>query len=256
MKRIFATLFLLLSGSIVCLAQQTTYLPQIADGLAGTTGWVTAVAVSNPAAPGTAAVSGSVTFTKDDGTAWNLALTNSSLQPVSVVNGSVSFQIAGGQTRVFISTGFSPGITTGYATVTSTATVVTGAIFSEFSAVGAGSIIAEAGVAQSAAVTQQAAIANQIGADTGIAVANPGTGTANVTFQLLDLNGTAVLPSVARPLNAKTHTSFFVSQLFSNNVPAGFIGTLRITSDAPVAAIALLFGSGGVFATVPMFPLQ
>ncbi len=253
MKRILAILFWLFSGSIVCLAQQTYYLPQIADGPSGGTTWVTAVAVTNPAAPNTPAVSGTLTFTKDDGTPFNLFLTDSSLKPVIVTNGAVSFQIAGGQTRIYISTGFSPSVTTGYATVTSTATVVVGAIFTELNS--AGSITAEAGVAEASPLTQQGTIANQIGADTGIAIANPGTGSSSVTFQLLDLNGNPAVTSVAKTVNAKAHTSFFVSQLFSN-IPAGFVGTLRITSTAPVVATALLFNSGGVFATLPVFPLQ
>ncbi len=255
MKRILATLFWLFSGSIVCLAQQTYYLPQIADGQSGGTAWITAVAVTNPAGPNTPVVNGSVSFTKDDGTPFNLFLTDTTLKPVTVTNGSVAFQIGGGQTVVYLSTGFSPGITTGYATVTSSATVVAGAIFTEINTTGTGSIVGEAGVAAASLLAQQATIANQINADTGIAIANPGASLSSVTFELLNLNGVSPVTPVTRTLIAKAHTSFFISQLFSN-IPAGFVGTLKITSTTPVATTALLFNSGGVFATLPVFPLQ
>src|SRR5581483_3295687 len=98
-------------------------------------------------------------------------------------------------------------------------------------------------------------IANEYGADTGVAIANPANAATNVSFQLLDLNGVAALPSVTRPIAAKNHTAFFISQLFTN-VPANFLGTLRITSDVGVVTTALVFSSNGTFATIPVFPLQ
>src|SRR5262245_25834194 len=105
MKRIFATLFWILLATTLCSAQTTLYLPQIADGQQGGFGWVTAVALTNPAAPGTSLANVTLSFTKDDGTAFNIALTDFQGAPVAVSGGNVQLQIAGGQTKLYISSG-------------------------------------------------------------------------------------------------------------------------------------------------------
>jgi hypothetical protein len=93
------------------------------------------------------------------------------------------------------------------------------------------------------------------GANSAVAVVNPGTATANITFQLLDTNGTAAAPSVTKTLAANNHTAFFINQLFPN-LGSFFIGTVRITSDIPVVSTALIFEHNGQFSTVPVFALQ
>src|SRR5262249_32610097 len=84
------------------------------------------------------------------------------------------------------------------------------------------------------------------------AVANPGTGTATLTFQLLNDNGAAVGPPVTKTLTAGNQSAFYVSQLFPNMPSGVFIGAIRLTSDSPVVATALAF-TGNFFATVPVF---
>jgi hypothetical protein len=254
MKRIFWTAFWILLATTLCSAQTTLYFPQIADGQQGGFGWVTAVAITNAAAPGTSLATGTLSFTKDDGTAFNITLVDVQGAPVAVSGGSVPFQIAGGQTKLYLSTGIAPLITVGYATVTSNLPVTGGAIFFEYNTQ-TGSRIAEAGVAAATPLMQQASIVSKLNQDTGVAVANPGTQTTNLTFQLLDTSGAQVLPPVNRAVAAKNHTAFFVSQLFPS-LQNNFFGTMRITSDnLPVVTTALLFEADGKFSTLPVFPL-
>ena len=254
MKRIlFWTLIWILIPTAICSAQTTLCLPQIADGQGGGTAWATAVIISNRAAPGTAVASGTLTFTKDDGTAFNLPLTDEREQVISNTGGVVSFQISGGQTKLYISTGEVPVITAGFATITSNLPVAGGAVFFEFNA--AGARVAEAGVAAATPLTQQAIFAVKDNNNTGVAIANPGTGTASVMFQLLDTTGATVLTSVTRNVAAKNHASFFLSELFPS-LQKGFFGTMRITSSLPLVTTALIFESDGRFATLPVFPLQ
>jgi len=253
MKGIVWSLFWILFATTLCSAQTTLYFPQIADGRSGGFGWVTAIAITNPAPLGSATASVTLSFNQDDGTALNLPLTDLAGQPVSVSAGSFGFQISGGQTRLYVSTGLASSITTGFATITSNLPVVGAVVFFEFT--DAGARVAEAGVAAAAPLTQQATIVSKNNQDTGVAVANPGTQTGTVTFLLLDTNGASLFPAVTRSLAGKNHTAFFVSQLFPN-LPNGFFGTLRITSSIPIVTTSLLFENDGKFATLPVFAFQ
>jgi hypothetical protein len=254
MKRILWTLFWIVLATTLCSAQTTLYLPQIADGQQGGFGWTTAVTITNPAAPGTSLATGTLSFTKDDGTAFNISLTDVLGAPVAVSGGNVPFQIAGGQTKLYVSIGTAPLITVGYATVTSNVPVVTGAVFFEYST-NTGSLIADAGVAAATPTLQQASIVSMLGHEqTGIAVANPSAQTATVTFQVLDTNGAQVFPPVNRALLTKNHTAFFINQLFPG-LQNNFFGTVRVTSTQPVVTTSLLFEADGKFSTIPVFPL-
>jgi len=118
-----------------------------------------------------------------------------------------------------------------------------------------GGVIGEAGVLSATPLTRQAAVVvKDNNTSVGVAVVNPGTATANLTFELLDKSGTDLAPQVARTLAANNHTAFFVQDLFPT-VTAKIFGTMRITSDIPIVSTALLFSLGS-FATVPLFPLQ
>jgi len=147
----------------------------------------------------------------------------------------------------------------GFATVTSNLPLAAGLIFIEYG--GAfGDPISRAGVSAASPLTRQVTGAirytNKAGTstdETAVAIANPGTGTAAITFQLFDLDGNAIGSPATRTLAAHNHTAFFVSGLFPN-VGFAFFGTLRFTSDNPIVATALDF-SGNLFATSPVFPL-
>jgi hypothetical protein len=264
MKNIFLGLAVVLCGAAVCSAQTTFYFPHFVDGSqnpAGFTGWVSAMAITNPAAPGTPAASGSITLTGDNGSPLNLQLIDENGNPTPN-----TFQLAGGQTKFFNSPqAHANGIlslSSGYVTVTSSLPVVGGLVFLELNQNGA---FAVAGVPAATALMKQGSIAvvstsgdnpNNQG-NTGIAVANPGTGPATITFQLVDKSGNQIVPQVQRIVAAGNHTAFFVGgagQLFPN-APANVNGTLRMTSDQPIASLALLF-QGTAFGTIPIYPLQ
>jgi hypothetical protein len=254
MRRILWTVAVTLATSGFCSAQNTIYIPQVANGFDPTANaWISAIAIENTAALGTALASGTIALTKDNGTPWSLVFNDE--QNNQVVNGSsIPFQIAGGQSRVFVTTGFGSAVTTGFATVTSNVPVVAGVVFIQFSSVTLGRL-AQAGVPGSAALTRQATIVSKSNSeDTGVAVANPSNSTVTITFQLRDKNGAPALPAATRTVPAQGHTSFFVSQLFPN-LTSNFFGTLEITSTTPIAATALLF-DGPVFGTLPVNPLQ
>jgi len=252
MKRLLGSAVLILAVSALCSAQNTFYLPQVADGFAGSTAWITAIAITNTAATGTALASGTITLTQDNGTPWSVSFNDDQGAPAGS-GSSISFQVAGGQTRAFVSTGNQP-LKTGFAVVTSNLPVGGGAVFIEFGGLGLVRI-AQAGVPASSALTRQTTIASRTNhEDTAIAIANPSNSGATITFQLLDRNGSTASASVNRSVVAKGHTAFFVSELFPG-VPPGFFGTLQVTSGTAIATIALLFEDTGQFATLPVLPL-
>src|SRR5262249_18994832 len=160
--------------------------------------------------------SGSITFTQDDGSPFNIVLRDEQKNPVGTGN-TVPFQIPPGQTRFFISRA-RQSIISGFATVTSNVPVVAGLGFSEYylDSTGNAALLSEAGVQAVMASTQQTVIAVKDQNDSGIAVANVGASTATITFQLVDTNGNQVVPSVTRIVGAKNHTAFLLSQLFPN----------------------------------------
>src|SRR5439155_26147631 len=125
-----------------------------------------------------------------------------------------TIQIAGGQTKVFFSNGVG-ALATGYATVLATAQLTGTAVF--FEGTVGGNLISQAGVVPATPLARQGLPAGQDSdVSTAIAVANPGSSTANLTFQLLDTNGASTLPSVTRTVTSHNHTAFFINQLFPN----------------------------------------
>src|SRR5437016_3134594 len=99
-KGILWTVVVLLIPAAICSAQSVYYFPQVADGIAGQGGWITGVGVTNPATSGTA--TGTIAFTKDDGTPWNVSFQDPDSNPVGGGN-IISFTIPAGQSRYYIS---------------------------------------------------------------------------------------------------------------------------------------------------------
>jgi hypothetical protein len=265
-KRIVLVLCCIVATAAISTAQQAVlYFPQIAEGVqADGTQWGTIIAVTNP---GTQVTGFTLNVVKDDGTPWTINWQQNGCSFDNPDQPSFICQLGPGQAALLITPGESGHSTTplqtGYATIvfsSSTPTVSASAIFSE---VGPAGRIAQAGVLSATPLTQQEIIAlahNSSGnflyppntATTALAIVNPGTSTANITFQLLDSSGAPAAPNVTRTLAAKNHTAFFVNQLFPNTTIAG---KLRIFSDVPTAATGLLFQSNGQFATFPVFPI-
>jgi len=253
MKKIVLSFVFVFFASGICSAQTTLYFPQFVDGaqLAAGVGWITAIAVTNPAATGTPAASGTITLTDNNGAPLNLAFVDENGQPVGN-----TFQLAGGQSKIFESpqsgaNGPLP-FNIGFATLTSNLPVSATSVFIEFNLQGVP--IAIAGVPASTPLTRQMIVAvKDSSSNTALAAANPGVGAATLTFQLLDKSGTQIGALATRPLVANGHTSFFLSELFPN-VTSNISGTLRVTSDKAIVTTALIFESA-TFGTLPVFPL-
>jgi hypothetical protein len=229
------------------------YFGQFLDGSPGQGFWGSAIAVSNPAAAGTATASGNITVTKFDGTPLNITFVDDTLAPTTS-----TFQLAGGQTKIFYSPTLGGNLQpfiNGFATVTSNVPVSAGLVFIEGSSTF--SVISQAGVPGVTPLTRQATVAiKNTGENTGVAVAYPGTGTANITYQLLDKSGALIVPAVTKTLGANNQTAFYITDLFPS-APAQIAGTLRITSDQPIVAVALLIAlPQGLLSTIPIFPVQ
>src|SRR5207249_3290626 len=117
------------------------------------------------------------------GTPFNLTFTDGTGQPAGSGN-TIPFQIAGGQTQKFTSSG-AGACAGGFAIASSNGPISGTAIFSESDT--AGRLIAEAGVPSGSAVSSQAIFVDtQGGYNVGVAYANPGTTDANVTLRLLN----------------------------------------------------------------------
>jgi hypothetical protein len=236
----------------LCSAQSVVYFPQFVDGSPGQGFWGSAIAISNPAAPGTPAANGTITVTKSDGTPLNLTFADDNLAPTQP-----TFQLTGGQTKIFYSPTLSGNLqpfVSGFATVTSNIPVTAGLVFLEGSA--SFSVISQAGVSAVTPLKTQASVAiRNTTENTGVAVAFPGTGTANVTYQLVDKSGALIVPAITKALGGNNQTAFFISDLFPT-APAQLAGTLRIISDQPIIATALLITPQGLLSTIPIFPVQ
>jgi len=76
------------------------------------------------------------------------------------------------------------------------------------------------------------------GHDSGIAVLNDGSNPAVIRLTVYNNQGTALPASSTITLAPRTQTATFVSQLFPS-LPRGFRGTLEISADSPIHAIAL-----------------
>jgi len=251
MKRIPLILTWILAAAALSSAQTTFYFPQIADGQQSGGGWQTVIAITNAAAAGTQAASGTVSFTQDNGTAFNIAFVDDHNQPVGSGN-TIPFQVAGGQTRFYSSTA-AGSLAVGFATVTSDLPVTGGAVFQEFSS--SGSDIAQAGVGAATPLARQASfVIRESHADTAFAIANPSTSAATITFQLLDKNGVAAFPSASMTLPGLNHTAKFIGELFPN-APATFFGTMQVISQTPLVSTTLFFPGGGIFTTMPVIAL-
>src|SRR5215471_19699049 len=186
MKRAFFVVLWILTASMICSAQATIYFPHLANGVLGSTIWKTTILLTNT---GGAGASGTITFNADNpnvgqaGTPFNVSFTDEVGTPTT---GTITFAIAPGQTKKYVSAGagaYSPG----FATASTSAGAVTGtAIFSEFDT-GSGRLIAEAGVPAAAALAKQAIFVDTInGYNIAVAYANPGPAAANVSFNLLN----------------------------------------------------------------------
>jgi hypothetical protein len=241
MKRVLLTVVLILTASVIASAQTIFYFPQVVNGIQGSVIWKTTVLLTNP---GTATASGVISFSADNpnpgaaGSPMTLTLTDENGQ--TGTSSTFTFSIPPNGTRRLISDGGGP-LVSGFATVIPNSGRVAGtAIFSEFDS--AGNLLAEAGVPSAIASTRQAIFVDTINSyNIGIAYANPGSGTASIKLDLLNSSAQSVLSTtLSQVLGPGNHTQGFTFQMFPT-APSTMAGTMQISSDTPLAAIALRF---------------
>ena len=270
MKRIISSLAWIFAITLACSGQATSsYLPQVAAGVASGILWHTSVVVTNPAAVGTSDSSVTITFTKSDGTPFNIVglFTNEMGDLVGIGN-VISFQISGGQTRFLVmddQLAAATPLAVGFATVTSSAPVTATGVF-DASYVGGNETgsreLGQAGVTAAVRLSRQSIIAVKnsehgvVNSSTAVAFANPNSTAATVTFELLNTSGVAPFASVTRTLPPNNQTAIFVTELFPD-LPANFWGTMQVTTSTqtPIVATTLLFQANGGFAAFPIVPL-
>ena len=230
MKARLSVLFVLviLGGVAGAFADEQYYLPQVADGrFDGGSFRTTFVLFNNTDADGNA----NVKLTADDGGPLTVGIAG--LGRVSEFN----VFLAKGATEI-VQTDGSGSLVVGAANVTASAKIGVSAIFTNFDA--AGNYLTEAGVGNSEPQTEFILPVDTTGLfNTGIALFNPGTGTATVTLELRDTGGQPV-GNTSIDLGAKSHLARFVSgsgQLFPS--AGARQGTLRVQSSVPLSAVVL-----------------
>ncbi len=119
-----------------------------------------------------------------------------------------------------------------------------------------GRVRSEAGVPAALPARQFAVFVDQKGAArTGLAMANPGSSAARVSFRLRNLMGEPVGGTAERVLGPKEHLAIFIDELFPG--VAGieeFEGRLEVDSSAELVAVALRLDNSDLsaFTTVPI----
>ncbi len=216
------------SGAAGAYAEQQYYLPQVVDGRFERGSYRTTFVLFN---------------NTDANVTLSLKLTSDAGAPLTVgidhLGRASAFDVflAAGATEILQTDGTGP-IVTGAASVTASANIGVSAIFTNFDA--DGRYLAEAGVGSSEAQTDFVLPVDTTGLfNTGLALFNPGTGSASITAELRDTDGQTVA-SANIDLAGKAHVAQFVAganQLFPS--VAAFQGTLRVQSSAPVSALVL-----------------
>jgi hypothetical protein len=212
------------------------YFPQIIDGALYTTTILLANSSASPA-------SGSINLIQSQGRAL-LALLNGQL------TSSVRFTIpANGTLR--LETELSSDLRAGWAQVIAD-TPLNGSVI--FQARYGDQILSEAGVSAALPTRSFSMFAYQRGSTaTGMALVNPGTQTATITFTLRNKNGDR-LSSTTRSLAPYEHSALFTHELF--DLVQGmdeFEGSIDVASTSDLVAVTLRFNSQDiVFTTVPV----
>jgi len=248
MKRVLMTCFFIIAASAVSSAQ-TFYFPQVAVGGYEAGYWQTTIFLSN-AKPDTA--SGTVTFTKSDGSPFNSTWLDEAGNLIS--NGNViAFQLGPNETRRLRSIADIP-LATGYGTVTSNSLAVLGnAVFTNWDL--AGNLVAEAGVPMAIPLPKQGIfIDTTSGFKTGVAIGNPNTAALHIHFEVVNDFGQIVATSL-QDLPPGQHISRFVHEMFPDLPP--MVGRLQFYCTNPMVSVGLRFDSSFVnFTTMPPIAVQ
>jgi len=151
----------------------------------------------------------------------------------------------------------------GYATVTATSGIIPSGFggLTAFETFGYRSQVPalQAGVLPATLTTRTVIFASssiRLSDNVGVAITNPGSGDAVVTMTLRDTNGN-VTSTKAITVAANRQISRFISEFFSDVAAAvgNFDGTLTLTSNTPVAVLALRY-LGTAFSSIPITSLS
>jgi len=221
------------------------YLAQVADS----GGYQTELLLVNPTA---SAISGTAEFFRPDGTAFSLTVNG-------VTSAIVPYQISPNGSTVLRTSGTVGGqVNVGYLVVrpgAGTKAPIAGAVFSLTQN---GLLVAATGVIPSASARRVRLFYDRnVGRDTGVAIVNLADSSANITFTLRNLVGNPGSPGTLR-LNPRSHSSRFISEIVPS-LPLGSRGVLEISSDVPIAVIALRStqsGSRFLLSTLPVDDLD
>jgi hypothetical protein len=244
MNRLSLVLLWVLFTAVVSFGQTPLYLPQLANGVQSDgVYWKTTFLITNTASPSSTGY-GYVTF-------YYLASNGGGFHPWPSDDPdcclSATWTLAGGQTLKVVSDGTGP-LTVGYTRVVRSETIAVTAVFSKYSSSGA--LISEASIPIADQLSKQAIfVDSQNGFSTGVALVNPNAESATITLELVDAQGQSVGAPLQRSLAARNQVAAFVSELFPE--ARNLVGTMRITSSAPIGVSALSFSPNGVFTTVP-----
>ncbi len=207
----------------------TIILPHFADG----NGWVTQILLVNPT---TAAMSGTIQFTDDNGGS------------VTAGGFPTSYTVRPRSSQKLVTPGSAPITIGGAVRIVPTAGGAAPTPLVVFTYRPLGDVISEAGVptlngtAFRMYVESSGTNGESGNIQTGIAIANSTTAAADVSFALSALDGsTAGLPApVTVTIPASGHTGKFLAQLFPSGLPNSFKGILRIsTASDGVSVVGL-----------------
>ena len=243
------TILLLVCGGV--LQASTYYFPHVANGMTGDSTYFTRFLISNGNVAGNQVT---LNFYLESGSGWNIPVTSPDRQDIGGTANQFQFELDAFETVVINTVGAGNQLTVGWASLRSQSSVV---ISSGFTLYQAGpTILTDVGILPSQADTgfdMSVAAGEQewatgVNTNVGIAFCNPSNATAQIT---LTLRGAGGQSTQTVTLGAGGHTSRFLSELFPTILFDDSVhALLRITSDWPIAPVALRV-SNGLLSSIP-----
>jgi len=219
------------------------YVPQIADR----GGYVTEILLVNP---GNSVLTGTAEFAASDGSPLSLSINGTEAS-------SIAYRLEPHGTQVLRTAGGSGAVRTGYVVLrpaTSTAPVA-GAVFTYTQG---GLLMAATGVSATTPARRLRFFFDRTtGHDTGFAIVNASDSAARFELSVRFTSGSAGSRS-SQTLSSRNHMARFVSQALSG-LSTGTRGFIEVSSDAPIAMIALrstVSGTRTLLSTIPVEDLD
>ncbi|MFZ0429741.1 MAG: hypothetical protein WAO20_16615 [Acidobacteriota bacterium] len=227
--------------------QFETYLAQVANGPIPSVGILrTTLVVANLS---NSTAQGEIEFFDDDGDPLQFQIGDT-------VASSFDLSIAAVSSVTLVTGG--SNLAVGYARIRSNVPVEGTGIFRVLTDTGA--VVAEAGVGSAAGTyTSLGAVQKVVagGFDSGIAVVNVSSQASTARAELYDESGhlVATNPDVAS-IGPGEHRAAFLSQIFPQVAGSSFSGTIRLSSDVPMAVVILRAANGLVRSSLPVGSLE